>query len=190
LTGNLDNEGALELWLRAVTGDREAEEHVVAMALAIAREEYRKRRLGADLAEELAQRSGLTVLTYLRSGKGVVSNLHAFLRWRARGVLSDHVRGTRGKGKVLEVLEVEADLPAHDTTDAVLDGERLAALTECIRTLPNPLRMIIVPYYENGSSLREVAELTGVPRSTAAVRLTQGLSALRNCLRSKGVEAY
>jgi RNA polymerase sigma-70 factor (ECF subfamily) len=159
------------------------------LALAVARRVLNGRRLRSEEKENLAQDAVASVLAYLRSGGEVTANLAAFLGWRARGVLSDHVKSLRSEPQARELDEVWSTADLSPSPEERTESVELRALVRgCIQRLSLPLSRVVDLHYVKGLTVRDVATRVGLPRSTAMNRIREALLALRECLRRHGVE--
>ena len=116
-----------------------------------------------------------------------IGRLHAatsFLPW-IRALARNHARmAVRAAGR-FRARVVELDAP-HDVIDTspdalatLLDDEARAALAEALDAVPDAAREVLVLYYREGQSVRQVAELLGVREATVKQRLSRARKVLR-----------
>jgi RNA polymerase sigma-70 factor, ECF subfamily len=134
------------------------------------------------LAEDLVQEAGLLLLRepapprsvqgwLLRVARNLALNsLRAARRERARRT----VVATRGPQAAARVPE--------DVLESAEDGERIRA---CLDRLPRAARELLWLRIVDGLSLRELAEVCGEPRTTAARRAEEALVRLARCFHGE-----
>jgi RNA polymerase sigma factor (sigma-70 family) len=143
------------------------------------------RYLGADphAAEDLTQE------TYARAWQAIgdlrlTSSLRAWLLTIAR---NEYLQAWRRRRAPVDTRETPPDPP--DPTPARLDlmieEERDAALRGAVAGLEPPFGEAIALHYFHGLSLRQVAEIQGVPVGTAKSRVHEALARLRARLQEK-----
>jgi RNA polymerase sigma-70 factor (ECF subfamily) len=75
--------------------------------------------------------------------------------------------------------------PAATPEDALLEGERAAALREAIDALPDRQRQVVLLSQLEGHTTREVSEVTGLSESTVRVHLFRAMRRLRALLDAR-----
>lgn len=121
------------------------------------------------------------------SGHRAPKQIRLFLKWRARGVLTEHRR--RGQ-ELSSRAQVDQELPApvRDTVPIhrALTEEVFDAYEACLEAMPENHRQIWKARQVRGLSTTEVAAELGITKGAVAMRLFHATSWLMNCLRSKG----
>lgn len=148
---------------------------VCAITLAVTRD--------VPASEDVAQE------VYLHAWRGLPRLRHAasFLPWlrelarnRARMAVRGALRRRRREdGPVDEAVLARAADPAPDALDAVLDAEARALLVEALAAVPDGAREVLVLYYREGRSVRQVAELLGLTEAAVKQRLARARRVLR-----------
>jgi RNA polymerase sigma-70 factor, ECF subfamily len=142
------------------------------------------------VAEDLTATTFERALTALRSGGFRNESFGGWLYRVAGNALVDHVR--RGRRYVpLGVRAGDADRDDPLAAEAGADEGAMAAFTAAVerdalaraldRLAPNHRRIVVLRYVD-GLEPAEVAEVLGVSRPTAAVRLHRALRALRDII--------
>ena len=88
-------------------------------------------------------------------------------------------RATDFNRRTPEVVELPADLPAHDDTAEQVEAHRLLAL---VRALPEAYRETLVLRLVEGLTGPEIAERTGLTAASVRVNLHRGMKLLREKL--------
>ena len=146
------------------------------------------RRLGADasMAEDLTQE------TYARAWRKIdtlreASSLRAWLLTIARNEFLQYSRSrkpeTTGLDSVPEPVEGK---PSPDS--AVATAERDQRLHEALCRLDPRLQETVALHYFQDLTLREVAEVLGVPAGTVKSRLNRALESLREELEQEALD--
>ncbi len=151
---------------------------VSSIALAILRD--------VEMSREVAQDVYLAAWSDLRKLRDPAS----FLPWirqltrnRAHHVLRSHVRlRRRVVGVADDALLAAAADPRPSAIEELVAAEQRAALVEMIDALPAQTREVVVLYYREGRSARQVAELLGVSEDAVKQRLSRARSRLRDSL--------
>lgn len=82
-------------------------------------------------------------------------------------------------------VELDLDQVAEDVPDAdAIDGESLQA---ALNKLPGEYRLVVLMYYFEQCSYREIAEKLAVPIGTVMSRLARGKAALRKLLADQSL---
>ena len=131
-------------------------------------------------AEDALQEVFLGVLR--RTGRGRITDLRAYLFRAARNQAFMALRKRRTREKTAEAaaalswIDLEACAPAQ---------REIAIDIDCaLRRLPSEQREIILLKLSEDLTFREIAELLGLPRATAASRYRLALERLRSILGS------
>jgi RNA polymerase sigma-70 factor (ECF subfamily) len=122
--------------------------------------------------DDLVQEVFLTAWTRL-SGLREPGAFGGWLAMIARNRATDFIRRTP------DVVELPADLPAHDDTAERVEAHRLLAM---VRTLPDAYRETLVLRLVEGLTGPEIAERTGLTAASVRVNLHRGMKLLREKL--------
>ena len=170
----------------AVSGDREAfgkivlacQNSVTAIALAIVRD--------VPASEDIAQEAFLSAWNNLRR----LQNPSSFLPWLrqiTRNLARDHLRARRRLPRAVDdadaAIAAAAD-PHPNPFEQLLEREHQELAADMISALPADSREVLLLYYREGQSSRQVAALLGL--SDAAVR--KRLSRARQVVRAELLE--
>ena len=176
-----------DLWRRAAAGDEDGRAALGELALKIAVAELRRRAVRAGELEDLAQESVRSTLAFLARGGAEPRDLRTFLKYRARGILSDHRKKMRTTDDTLAWVPGLEPAEAGAGPDGRLDeGALRAALAKCRAGLSPEKRAVLELRYDDGREAAEIARLLGIHRNTVGVRVFRALAELRECLRRRG----
>jgi len=172
----------IELHLPAAqTGDQAAYGQIVSgcqrgitsIALSIVRD--------IQASEDIAQEAFLNAWTNLKT----LRNSSSFLPWLrqiTRNLARDHLRRRvterRYDGDMDTILAVVAD-PTPDTPDLLSRQHEEAVVAELIDDLPEETREILLIYYREGQSSKQVATLLGMQDAAVRKRLSRARQSLR-----------
>lgn len=122
-------------------------------------------------------------LTRLRAATSFLPWLRALARNHARMAVRGAVR-RRARVAALDaaadpVLAAAAD-PSPDALTGLLDAEARAALAAALDAVPDAAREVLVLYYREGRSVRQVAELLGLRDEAVKQRLARARRTLRD----------
>lgn len=138
-------------------------------------------------AEDLCQEVLLRAFKSLRTFDVRRGTFATWLRAISRNVGRRRLGRRADAGSFDPVLADEmfaaADQPRHSPEAR----EEMAAVRECVESLPAELARIVRLRYIDGRTLRGVAKITGMPEATVRSRLTESKGLLARCLRSKGI---
>lgn len=149
---------------------------VCAISLAVTRD--------AATSEDVAQQ----VFFDAWRGIGTLRSATSFLPW-LRALARNHARmavraASRFRARVVatdtttDVIASSAD-PAPDALSTLLDDEARATLAAALDAVPDAAREVLVLYYREGQSVRQVAELLGMREATVKQRLSRARRVLR-----------
>ena len=148
---------------------------VCSIALAIVR--------NVQASEDVAQEVFLSAWKNL----GRLRNPASFLPWLRQTARNqahlwqrEHARERTGE----ELLAAAVD-GRPSPADAVLAGEERRVLAEVLDQLPDDAREVIVLYYREGSSARQVASLLGISEEAVRQRLSRSRALLREQMLSR-----
>ncbi|MDG4810315.1 RNA polymerase sigma factor [Micromonospora sp. WMMD1120] len=173
---------------RAQAGDLEAYDLLVARHTASA---YRTAVLlgaGAD-SEDVVQEAFVKAYRTLARYRGDGSFRSWLLAIVANETRNLHRSRGRRDGLVLRAAAArpDADVAGDGAFDAVLAGERRAALVEALRQLPVRDREVIVCRFFLDLTEEETARMLGWPRGTVKSRTSRALTKLRGLLDREGI---
>ena len=179
----------IDLWRRAKGGEERAREQVASLAEEIATREMSFCRVPLNDRPDLVQESVRSTLAFLAGANEAPRDLRAFLKFRAWGILSDHMRKRRATPAQVEPeegLELESGDPGpeHDAKSAQLRD----ALFDCRKKLVEEQRVVLALRYESHIETEVIASELGVHRNTINVRVFRALQNLRECMGRKGFD--
>ena len=170
----------------AARGDREAFAHLVeatsgvvcAIALAIVRDVETSR----DVAQDVFL-AAWRDLKKLRNPASFLPWLRQLTRNRAHHVLRGEVRRRRRQvdDRTDALLAAAAD-PHPSAVDRLVVEEERAALERALDELPDAAREVVVLYYREGCSVRQVADLLGLSEAAVKQRLARARAQVRDAL--------
>lgn len=171
----------------AARGDRDAygrivracQNTVTAVALAVTRD--------VPASEDIAQEAFIAAWQHLKRLQNPASFL-PWLRQITRNLARDHLRARRhrpldGEGADIAIALAADPDPAPD--DRLVVGEREQAATELIAALPADSREVLLLYYREGQSSRQVAALLGLSDAAVRKRLSRARQALHRDLLAR-----
>ena len=146
---------------------------VTAIALAIVRD--------IQASEDIAQEAFLNAWTHLKR----LRNSSSFLPWLrqiTRNLARDHLRRRvserRYDGDMDDILRVVAD-PSPDHPERMVRQHEEAVVADLIDELPEETREILLIYYREGQSSKQVATLLGMQDAAVRKRLQRARDSLR-----------
>ncbi len=152
---------------------------ITAIALAIVRD--------IQASEDIAQEAFLNAWTHLRR----LRNSSSFLPWLrqiTRNLARDHLRRRiterRYDGDMDDILRVVAD-PAPDVPERLQRMHEEEVVAELIDELPEDTREILLIYYREGQSSKQVADLLGMTDAAVRKRLQRARDSLRDDLMTR-----
>ena len=173
----------IELHLPAAqAGDRQAfglivsgcQGGITAIALSIVRD--------IQASEDIAQEAFLNAWTNLKSLRSSASFL-PWLRQITRNLARDHLRRRgsekRYDGDMDTILAIVAD-PTPDHPELLSRQHEESVVAELIDELPEDTREILLIYYREGQSSKQVASLLGMRDAAVRKRLSRARQSLRN----------
>lgn len=145
---------------------------ITAIALAITRD--------VAASEDIAQDAFLSAWTHLPR----LRNPRSFLPWLrqiTRNLSYDHLRRRRSErrydGELDDILATVAD-PAPDQPERLMRQQQEAIAAELIDDLPEETREILLIYYREGQSSKQVASLLGLQDAAVRKRLSRARKSL------------
>jgi len=168
----------------AMGGDRDAYGRIVAasqnvvtaVALAITRD--------VATSEDIAQEAFLSAWHNLRRLKNPSSFL-PWLRQITRNLAHDHLRGRRNRmlqGEAADLAIQHAADPDGCPLEQALDVEREAVAADLISELPEDSREVLLLFYREGQSSKQVASLLGLSDAAVRKRLSRARQSVREDL--------
>lgn len=166
----------------AARGDRAAygrivvgcQSTVTSIALAIVRD--------VPTSEDIAQEAFLSAWQNLRK----LHNPASFLPWLrqiTRNLARDHLRGRKPEsGADFDVVLATVADPTPDHADQLARQQEEAIVADLIDDLPEETREILLIYYREGQSSRQVADLLGLQDAAVRKRLSRARQSLRQDL--------
>lgn len=149
---------------------------ITAIALAITRD--------VSVSEDIAQDALLNAWTNLPR----LRNRRSFLPWLrqiTRNLSYDHLRRRRNErrvdGDLDDILAVVAD-PSPDQPERLERQQEEAIAADLIDELPEETREVLLIYYREGQSSKQVANLLGIQDSAVRKRLSRARKSLREDL--------
>jgi RNA polymerase sigma factor (sigma-70 family) len=183
------NTDAIDLLIRrelpaAAGGDRDAygriiqvsQNAVTAVALAITRD--------VPASEDIAQEAFLSAWQHLKRLQNPASFL-PWLRQITRNLAHDHLRARRQRpldGEAAELAIARAADPQASPMQRLIDDEREAVAADLISDLPEESREVLLLFYREGRSSRQVAALLGLSDAAVRKRLSRARQSVREDL--------
>jgi RNA polymerase sigma-70 factor (ECF subfamily) len=129
-------------------------------------------------AEDLTQQ---TFTAALRHG-GTVRSAEAVRSWLTKVCRHMFCRVLKRSGRVECELDTE-NLPARESRDG-LELETRETLQTCIQALPEPFRVVVLMFYFEDASYREITDELGISVGTVMSRLSRAKALLRSAFPS------
>ena len=106
-----------------------------------------------------------------------LKNPHRFKAWMI----------TITKNEALQIKRRRLELPGDEKVEQLLEPVRdhYNELWDCIQSLSEEYRLVIVLFYYNELSLREISKVLGIPIGTVKSRLSRGRELLKQALEGK-----
>lgn len=181
------NAGELRLWRTACDGDSDARERVVGIVIEIARAYSARLRLPASEVEEIESRMLLSILSLMETRFELRSSLRGWLRFRHLAVTKEYYRDARKKQTMTMLLEDGANIADRGADDGTApeQHESHELLAQCLAELPESWRHAVRHRFFDDPDAAEF--LANKEPSTIRVWVFRGTTALRRCLRKRGV---
>ena len=147
---------------------------------------YVARRLGPDLAEDVASETFLTAFDRRHSYDLARGDARPWLYGIASNLVARHVRAESRRYRALARAGGQESGTADGHADAVAGRLDAAAvkgrLAEALRRLPEPVRAVLLLVAWAGLNQQETAEALGIPAGTARSRLHRARLEMRQAL--------
>jgi RNA polymerase sigma factor (sigma-70 family) len=147
---------------------------------------YVARRLGPDLAEDVASETFLTAFDRRHSYDLDRGDARPWLYGIASNLVARHVRAESRRYRALARAGGQESGTADEHADAVAGRLDAAAvkgrLAEALRRLPEPVRAVLLLVAWAGLNQQEAAEALGIPAGTARSRLHRARLQMRQAL--------
>ncbi|MCU7724393.1 RNA polymerase sigma factor [Actinoplanes sp. KI2] len=147
---------------------------------------YVARRLGPDLAEDVASETFLTAFDRRHGYDLDRGDARPWLFGIASNLVARHVRAESRRYRALARASGQESGAADGHADAVAGRLDAAAvrgrLAEALRLLPEPVRAVLLLVAWAGLSQQEAAEALGIPAGTARSRLHRARQEMRKAL--------
>ena len=147
---------------------------------------YVARRLGPDLAEDVASETFLTAFDRRHTFDPARGDARPWLFGIASNLVARHVRAELRRYRALARAGGQDAGEADSHADAVAGRLDAAAvrgrLAEALRRLPEPVRAVLLLVAWAGLTQQEAAEALGIPAGTARSRLHRARQDMRQAL--------
>lgn len=163
-------------------GDREAGSQLLAAYVPLLRRFF-DARIPAH-AEDLIQQ---TLMAFVRDDvrAACTSSVRAYLLAMARHRLVDHHRAA-GRRIVTESVSCSTAVDPMTTPSQRVDQQELRSIVQdCVRQMPDELRLVLELHYWEGFSMAEIADVLNVPIGTAKTRARIARTQLSRRLRAR-----
>ncbi|GAA4253723.1 RNA polymerase sigma factor [Dactylosporangium darangshiense] len=145
---------------------------------------YAARRLGPDLAEDVASETFLIAFDRRHAYDGARADARSWLYGIASNLIARHARAEMRRYKAL--AKAVGATEAGDHADAVvgrLDAMAVRGrLADALRRLPEPVRAVLLLVAWAGLNQQEVAAALDIPAGTARSRLHRARQEMRQAL--------
>jgi len=184
-----------ELWNGLLAGKEEAFAKVERMVGEVCPRALRRHgappALIPQLLSEILSSVGMYVQASRDGGGGArrqPQRIREFLKYRARGVLTEHERAGRRRSSS-DLLDVDPPDPAGDmeTADRLIAEETSEAYEDCLAKLPRSYAVVWTARRVRELTTEQTAAELGITKGAVALRLHRAARQLRECLRHKGV---
>jgi len=123
----------------------------------------------AMLTDDLAQDTFLKAYLGVRSFRG----LSNFTTWLYKIAYNEYLTWARCRS--------EASLPPdYDVADTCVEDERVASVMEAVDGMSEPVRTIILLFYCEDRTIRDISSILDIPVNTVKVYLKRGRDKLKN----------
>ena len=93
------------------------------------------------------------------------------------------------RNEALQLLRKRMELPGNETVETMLEPVEDVhnELWDVVEALPEEYRLVIVMYYYNGLTIREIARILEIPLGTVKSRMNRGRNILKEILEDREV---
>ncbi len=121
-------------------------------------------------------------------GGSHIENMRGWLVGVARHRCLDHLARHKREPLLVEAGELERAVDSHHPLEAeMIDRAGARVLDDCIDTLDERSRTVLLLRFHDDLSYEAISELTGDSPGALRVRVARALPTLRRCLELKGV---
>lgn len=136
---------------------------------------------------QLAQDAVIDIYENL-AGKIVNYEIDVFKNW-LYSVAKNHSFAVLRENKKEIIVNFDSNLMESDSVIDLLDEnddeEKVKAVNDCVKELPEPQRVSIVAFFYENKSYSEIVEITGYNLKSVKSYLQNGRRNLKNCLEKK-----
>lgn len=92
------------------------------------------------------------------------------------------------RNEALQIKRKRVDLPGNEKLEAMLEAtfDHHSELWDIVQELPEEFRIVIVLYYYNELSIREISKILEIPVGTVKSRMNRGRKILKDALDDRG----
>lgn len=134
-----------------------------------------KKKVGKEFAEDIVQETFKNFFQNIR--KGLLTqpiSLKNYVYGIFKKVIADHFEVEEKEKKVLSKDNDEDFITDLTPEFELIEKEKIDIITEIIDSLPKMFKEIIILYYLEGYSVKEISALTNLPQGTVCYRLHSG----------------
>lgn len=93
------------------------------------------------------------------------------------------------RNEALQILRKRMELPGNEAIETMLEPivDQHNELWDIVAALPEEYRLVIVMYYYNGLTIREISGILEIPIGTVKSRMNRGRNILKEALEDKEV---
>ena len=183
----------LRLWADAANGSSQAKAALAVVVSEVARVHSRRLRLPGTEVEEVESRMQASIWSLMATGSSIPRvSLRAWLRFRFLAVVKDYFRETKRVRAIAPMFDEEPQAPGPQAGCNAEQEELRDALKHCLDALPGPQKEAVLRRYALGEDIADAAKsAAGASQNpnTQRVWVFRGITALRDCLRSRGMVA-
>ncbi len=94
------------------------------------------------------------------------------------------------RNEALQILRKRVELPGNEIVETMMEPvvDQYNEIWDIVAALPEEYRLVIVMYYYNGLSIREIGEILEIPPGTVKSRMNRGRNILKKALEDKEVK--
>ncbi|MFG2297777.1 sigma-70 family RNA polymerase sigma factor [Streptomyces sp. NPDC048603] len=149
---------------------------------------FAARLLGGDWhrAEDILQEVAIRAWYHASELDPSAETVRPWLFAVVRNLVIDGFRARQARPVEAEVTDLAAVLPVTDDVDRTLTTQ---VVVDALRALPYFQREVLLHVHYMGRSVRQTAQVLGVPQGTVKSRTYYATRALRDALESRGIPA-